>query len=194
MYDRDSDRDSECPCRKDPEDTQTNCRGDFIYSNSDIKHSSSVIVQGDSQWGHRGLVFVTDHPRFTVVRLSIFVTGSCATIDYMHWSIPEIIKVESDLVVFLEVPYPLAGLEVLHSGASLIMGWRRHDMMTELPGTHLLVKVLSQLVCCSLAWIWRRNEDQTSCETTPGPGHIFTLQLVPFLIWGWFASVGLIMD
>ena len=32
------------------------------------------------------------------------LTGSCATIDYMHRSIPEIIKVESELVIFLEKP------------------------------------------------------------------------------------------
>ena len=76
--------------------------------------------------------------------MSISVTGSCVTIDSMHRSIPEIIKVKSDF------RRPLA--QNVHIGLLF-----------------LLYKALAAIAQSAVSLIMGRrgrNEDETSCETS----------------------------
>ena len=103
----DSGRDSECPYRKGPEDIQT---GEWTS-----KLIPTLITSIPSHtWVSMFKVSVSDTTEDLYLSLTVgsllytfpSLTGSCATIDYMHRSIPEIIKVESELVIFLEKAFP----------------------------------------------------------------------------------------
>ena len=114
-----SGRDSECPCRKGPEDipSRVNVQGLKVGDTTEDSYLSLTF----------GLLLYT-FPS---------LTGSCATIDYMHRSIPEIIKVESELVIFLDkslIPGKImaAGLVSMNRGPCFITGWRRDE--DEKPG------------------------------------------------------------
>ena len=81
--------------------------------------------------------------------MSISVTESCVTIDYMHRSIPEIIKVKRELCL----PQPsYTECTIVHIGLLF-----------------LLCKALAAIAQSAVSLIMGRrgrNEDETSCETS----------------------------
>ena len=118
----DSGRDSECPYRKGPEDIQT---GEWTSKLIPTLITSIPPHTRVSMFK----VSVSDTTEDSYLSLTVgsllytfpSLTGSCATIDYMHRSIPEIIKVESELVIFLDkslIPGKImaAGLVSLNRG------------------------------------------------------------------------------